>query len=390
MKNKVKSIPFCACEYAPDSLILIQKEEPPRIEPYQIPLVITVFDHAGGRILTKDEIDLSVSEVNKGFLRDLSEVSDIMPEFRDIAAHIGYQFVVEDVRRIHTQRAEFTNTTQMYVPAEGGALVVDPIHKANWYIGQIPFAGGFAIFPTNGAVGSYRDASFIRRDSFGDGDNGGGIIIHEEGHRMGFLYHTFQGGCSVENDHVADTPAIASSSGGCPIGRLACDGGKANVENYMDYVERTTCAKMFTKGQKERYDAIRLGIRSDLFQTGGNQPPLCSIVSPATGTTVPLGQIVWIDIEATDDKAVSKVEVYFNGVLVISNLSKPYTFGFRPFQAGEYHVQAKAYDHDGLMTGSNIVTIIFGQAKAPVDLIEMVNDANKTLEFTSSFGTRII
>ena len=76
----------------------------------------------------------------------------------------------------------------------------------------------------------------------------GETLPHEVGHWLN-LPHTFEGGCSEPNDGVADTPAQASPTSGCPIGRDSCPlPGLDPIHNYMDY-SYDSCYTEFTPGQ---------------------------------------------------------------------------------------------------------------------------------------------
>lgn len=90
----------------------------------------------------------------------------------------------------------------------------------------------------------------------------GNTATHEIGHWLG-LYHTFQGGCGLQGDAVADTAAERSPTYGCPVYRNSCPTryGSDPFHNYMDYSD-DACMDNFTSDQTQRADQMHLQYRS--------------------------------------------------------------------------------------------------------------------------------
>jgi len=90
----------------------------------------------------------------------------------------------------------------------------------------------------------------------------GDTVVHEAGHSLG-LYHTFQGGCALDGDNVADTHPEAFPNYKCTQPK-SC-GKDDPVHNFMDYPE-DACMDGFTELQKRRVWCVFENYRPELFK----------------------------------------------------------------------------------------------------------------------------
>jgi hypothetical protein len=177
---------------------------------------------------------------------------------RAYAPH-GFQFTLKGTT--HTTNANWADDTRGYEMTMKRSLRKGGYNALNVYF--LPEMGdnlGYCYFPqaggTSGSTTLIRDGCTVLSTSVPGGSaanfNLGHTTTHEVGHWFG-LYHTFQGGCSGSGDSVSDTPAQASASSGCPIGRDSCpsQAGVDPIHNYMDYTY-DSCYEEFTAGQQAR------------------------------------------------------------------------------------------------------------------------------------------
>ena len=162
----------------------------------------------------------------------------------------GVRFTLARIERHYNDawHHDRKSTTYRAATREGGANALNIWLVDFKYLGIATFPWDYASQPAiDGIRVNYRSLPGGNIANY----NLGETATHEAGHWLG-LYHTFQGGCTTPGDQVADTPAQASPSTGCPTGRDSCAGGGVDpIHNYMDY-SYDSCYYEFTSDQASR------------------------------------------------------------------------------------------------------------------------------------------
>lgn len=201
-----------------------------------------------------------------------------MKMLNDNYSRTGFQFVLRNTSyTVDPYYAKLKNTNDEYQLKanlrQGGYGDLNLYYHTSMWTGNT----GWCYYPASVGQGSwefYRDGCTIHVGTMPGGSyspwNQGKITSHEVGHWMG-LIHTFENGCNG-GDYVDDTPASASPTYGCPVGRDSCSQpGVDPIHNFMDYSDKyvpiqlitvmifmkanilySSCQTEFTNGQIQR------------------------------------------------------------------------------------------------------------------------------------------
>jgi|GEM_PF-2130975 len=237
---------------------------------YTIPVVFHVNDPVNPYKVTMAQIRSAIDILNQDYNLVNADHNQIDPRFIGLAANLHITFRLAD---IDPHGNPTTGVTYHYNDLDGrapdgtGAAVKSisywPSEKYLniWIVSEVEQKGvynnsGWTYLPDDWVFANHLDGvvynwRYLGLPGVGSSENSypnmKRVLTHEVGHYLN-LQHTFENGCSAPGDEVDDTPPTLSNYGGCNLNANSC-GAVANVENYMDY---SSCTKMFTLGQSDR------------------------------------------------------------------------------------------------------------------------------------------
>jgi PKD repeat protein len=274
-----------------------------------IPIVFHVIHNNGPENVSNEEIYGAVDRLNIDFMANNTDLDDIAEDFVDIIGNPTIQFKLAQ----YDPQGNCSNGITRHVSQltyVGDDQVKNIVHWGrasylNVWITSVVLngnAGGYSYYPGSVNFSPGDDGIVIRAAQFGYNRRD---LTHEVGHWLN-LPHTWgnsnepglSSNCSIDDFSGSDTPNTIGHSGGCSLTSTSC-GSLDNIQNYMDY---SSCPKMFTEGQSTRMIAAlnsstsqrnQLWTTSNLNDTGVNENPiLCTAnfeaddVRICSGTTV--------------------------------------------------------------------------------------------------------
>jgi subtilisin family serine protease len=130
------------------------------------------------------------------------------------------------------------------------------------------------------------------------------------------------------------------------------------LEQSADDLGAAGADPVFGHGRVNAARAVALAAES---AAGDRQPPSVAITSPTTASRVE--GVVPVDVDARDDQAIARVELYVNGVLVATDTAAPYAFGWDTATTppgATASLVAKAYDAADNASSSAAVSVSVG------------------------------
>lgn len=249
--------------------IYLRANANPSVSTYSVPIVVQVEHDYGVENIPNSQIINAIQQLNEDFNAYNSDTAQVIHPFKSIIGNASIRFIFA---RIDPQG----NCTNGIVRIPDETTYNGYGHSTYWP--QNKYLNFFVVNNITGGSGGYASFSFgsppftnhaitIQHSAFNAFSR---TPTHEAGHFFGLL-HIWDGSnqCGVScngNDLVPDTPPTTGYFN-CPnpsAAQVCTPGVPENYQNFMDY---TTCGRMFTVGQVNRmHNQILLnnGLRGSL------------------------------------------------------------------------------------------------------------------------------
>lgn len=266
-----------------------------------IPVVFHVVHNYGAENISKEQILDAIRILNEDYRKLNTDTSDIIPEFKAIAADskIEFRLAKIDPNGNCTDGIDRVVSTLTYNADENTKMIAPSWDRTKylniWTVASIASgAAGYSYYPSSvqGSWGEGVDGVLILSSYVGSVGTGqysrARALTHEIGHYLNLMHPWgnsntpgLADNCN-DDDQVSDTPNTVGHTS-CDLYAVTC-GSLDNVQNYMDYAY---CDRMYTEGQKLRMRAAlhssisgrnNLWTAQNLIATGvsdNTTPPIC-------------------------------------------------------------------------------------------------------------------
>lgn len=254
-----------------------------------LPIVFHVLHQYGDENISDAQIYRAVEIMNKDYRKTNSDISEVVPEFVNIAGDSKIEFKLATMDPLGNPTNGITRhfTHETNIGDQFSKLDQWPRGRyINIWVSKFANQGGtagYAFYPTD-VEGELRfmDGVLILHGHVGDFGTASPYnsrsLTHEVGHYLNLAHPwgstndpALPQNCGMD-DGVADTPnTIGSIVGVCNLGLTTCDDTLDNVQNFMDY---SYCSVMYTKGQIKRMrNTLKLDVsnRFNLWQEENHQ-----------------------------------------------------------------------------------------------------------------------
>ena len=175
--------------------------------------------------------------------------------------------------------------------------------------------------------------------------------------------------------------AVSGTSFSSPIAAgvvaLMMSANSALSTTDLENILKTTAVDLGTAGFDQYYGtgrinaaaAVQKAVSLKTAQTADVTAPQVAITSPGSGT---VSGVVPVNVSATDNVGVTKVNLYANGVLVASDLTPDYSFSWdtSKLSDGSASLVAKGYDTAGNIGSSTTLSVnVFNGTVAATEII---------------------